>query len=53
MIDRVDALGFSGVACISLGSAWIYPPLGVIVLGALLLSGALIASRRTNNKGDQ
>lgn len=50
-VEPVDAIGIAGVACVALGCAWIYPPLGLIALGSLLLTGAVVASRRAKPKG--
>jgi hypothetical protein len=45
-----DLIAFAGVAAIAGSTAWIYPPAGLIVLGAgLVLLGGLGARRASKN----
>lgn len=39
-----DVLALVGVLCLSAGAYWIYAPMGLIVLGALVLCFAVWAS---------
>lgn len=52
-IEPIDAIGIGGVACIAIGCAWIYPPLGLISLGGLLLVGAYLGAQRRKDKGTE
>jgi hypothetical protein len=45
-VDWRDAVGLLGVALITAGAAMIFVPAGLIVCGALLLAGVILASRR-------
>jgi hypothetical protein len=45
-----DLIAFAGVAAIAASTAWIYPPAGLIVLGAgLVLLGGLGARRASKS----
>lgn len=42
----IDLCGITGACLITGGVAWVYPPAGLIVGGALLLTGAILASAK-------
>jgi len=44
-IDRVDVFAVGGAVCLAAGAAWAYPPAGPMVLGVLLLVGAVLSAR--------
>lgn len=48
----IDAAGILGAVMIAGGVGWIYPPAGVIVGGLILLTAAVLASRRAQPKKD-
>lgn len=41
-----DGIGIAGFIAIVAGVAWVYPPAGAIVAGAMMLSAAVIAGMR-------
>lgn len=45
-VDRYDAMALAGIVLIGVGCWMIYPPAAFIVVGVLLVTGAVLASRR-------
>lgn len=51
-VNGTDLLGLAGAAALVGGAAWVYPPAGLIVAGALALALALLAARRAESGRD-